>query len=229
MKRILYCFIFFFVVNAHAQIDTVPAARFTIGIDAFKCAFGDFEGQVEYTTVKEFRLGFSLGYDKNFLNTGRKASMDFERIGESEGQHRVWSRYLWGEGMAGRFWIGIKNISLEFLYKERNFSYYLFREYNGYAEDGRQIIRGVTLNVRHEFEFGKLILAPAFGLGFHHLTSNISRPGYYPEPGVSTYYEPERYFTEEAGLPAVNVGLVLKYTILQTWKKIRVEERRHNN
>jgi hypothetical protein len=225
ISRLVFIVFFFSVTNAPAQTDSIQGTRVTVGIDVVKFLFHDYEIQIEYRDLSKEFFGIAFGYDKNSLDRGRQAIEPYHR-----GETNWWgwgSRLFWGEGFAGRAWWGIRNVSLELVVKNRRYSNYAYSEKNSnetFAEDGKSLLMGVTVNFRQEIAINRTYISPFLGFGVVTLTSQVKRPAYF----YDYQFHPADKFTAAEVWPAINFGVTVKYAFIQKWKKVYAEERKYN-
>jgi hypothetical protein len=180
MKNSLVIFLLLVALHSQAQTDSVRTMSLWFGVDALKFALKDYEGQLELRMRNNSFVGIGFGYEKSIFDDHRHAQVPYSRGERWEGWTFWPQRYFHGEGISGRFWAGKNAFSIEFVYKQRAFTYYAFHDGSeAFAEDGRQRIFSVTLNLCPDITIQKFKVVPLIGIGGLGLLSKIKRYEYY--------------------------------------------------
>lgn len=211
----------FLVLNlaGYSQSDSLKKNNNYIGINITRMTVGDFELEMMHQLSNRFIVGIAAGYDFNFPDKLFKEDYNKTETFESESEEQRTGtdrRYFWGQGFAARLHIDytfavkqdrMQFISLEGLWKERNYTDHFFGEDRlVYLESADQTIKGLTLYYGSNYKLKKqFVLQIHTGIGFRVLNSNVSRPGYNFQ-GID--YPPSK-LTEEVALPSIHLGVTI--------------------
>lgn len=210
MRLLLFILTFSFTVRYADGQDTPKENRFYLGINCGRILVGDIEGIVKYR-YNNMAVGISGGYDFNFLDF-RSHSDSTQMTGESEAQTNEVERYFWGEGIVFRLFVDLEMkvnnksrfISLEVLYKQRNYKNYLYSKYPfNFSESANQLITGATIyygknktSNKHE------VLRKYVGLGIRYFKTDYTR-------GIDPNYPTNSLGSDYFYLPSIHLGFAV--------------------
>ena len=173
------------------ESDSLPRQKFLIGIPIFRAGVGDAEISFLFKVANRRMAGVPIGSDVNFFDTKSEQTGPSQYSSELSGtSNEEWERYFWGKGACVRInydflYLSKKMkrerfISVEALYKVRNYENYFFRRDDFlFLESGKQFIAGLSLLNGTNYSIGKKAVARlSYGIGARYISGEITRPGY---------------------------------------------------